>query len=464
MYEPPPTTHYAIQYNKACNGRNELPTIDGIDVAQAKVICDDISSCVSFERAPSGSKFQFSKSCNKYTDSYSGSWSLYIKSAAPPPPPPPSPPPPNPPRSPPPNPPPLPPPPSPPPPSSPPPDITAEAFELNTIITVEPGVCSLIPSLQHITVSGMGAGVTVPATLTHMNGVPGEHAQLKVNDKNVISPHEVRNGDQLRINVCAPLVFGFKETFELKYGTHDDTVTVYTLNAPPPNPPPVSPTPPTPPSPPPSPAPPPSPPPPLPPPPSPPSPPPPSPPPHPQSPPPPPTPPPSPPQPPFPGFVNNTEDVEFDTEVGDENNYLRSEPGTYTRVQAVSVVFALSPAVAKMRGANLFKFRVNNNGDHNTGVNNAKFWQDGGRVSIVNAFLDVEKCVDDSCDHSKCEITAAYPWCNIRVLLEPDDYILQVFGLQNSYTAAGEDAQVDIEPEGKVCGHVSDLGSSACSQ
>ena len=50
-------------------------------------------------------------------------------------------------------PPPAPPPPLPPlPPSPPPPDISAEAFELNAIIPVEPGVCSLIPSSEHLTV------------------------------------------------------------------------------------------------------------------------------------------------------------------------------------------------------------------------------------------------------------------------------------------------------------------------
>jgi len=88
----------------------------------------------------------------------------------------------------------------------------------------------------------------------------------------------------------------------------------------------------------------------------------------------------------------------------------------YTRIQAVSVVFGLSPSIAKLGGSNLFKFRVNN----------AKFWQDGGRVSIINQFLDVEKCVDDSCDLSNCKITAANPWCVIRVMLEPADYIFQV--------------------------------------
>ena len=31
-----------------------------------------------------------------------------------------------------------------------------------------------------------------------------------VNNKNVSSPHDVRNGDKLRIIVCTPLVFGFE--------------------------------------------------------------------------------------------------------------------------------------------------------------------------------------------------------------------------------------------------------------
>jgi hypothetical protein len=44
----------------ACAGRNELPAVTGINVAQAKVICYDISSCVSFEKAPMGSKYRFS--------------------------------------------------------------------------------------------------------------------------------------------------------------------------------------------------------------------------------------------------------------------------------------------------------------------------------------------------------------------------------------------------------------------
>jgi hypothetical protein len=130
-------------------------------------------------------------------------------------------------------------------------------------------VCSEIPSSEHITVSGLGNGITVPATLTHVNPTTlGEHAQLVLNGVNVSSPASVRNGDELRIIVCAPLVFGFNEKFELKYGHHDDTITVHTLHAPPPRPPPRPP-PPSPPSPP-------SPPPPNPPPPMPPSPPPPN--------------------------------------------------------------------------------------------------------------------------------------------------------------------------------------------
>lgn len=141
---------------------------------------------------------------------------------------------------PPPSPPPLPPPsPSPPPPSPapPPPDITAHAFELNTSIMVVPGACSLIPSSQSIVVAGLGDSVAVNATLTPNTNAGG---QLLVNGVNVTttSPVLVRNGDLLRVRVCAPAVFGFNETFSLMYGNQDDTVRVTTANAPPPSPPP----------------------------------------------------------------------------------------------------------------------------------------------------------------------------------------------------------------------------------
>ena len=179
-----------------------------------------------------------------------------------------------------------PPPPSPPPtpPSPPPPDITALAFELNTTITVDPGTCSMIPSNESVMVSGLGPDVMVNATLSPSDGFQSAH--LLLNGVNASSPTLVRNGDKLRVLVCAPPSYGFNETISLQYGEQDDTVTVVTLHAPPPNPPPPSPSPPPP-------SPPPSPPPPSPPPPSPPpSPPPPSPPT-----PPPPSPPPSPPPP-----------------------------------------------------------------------------------------------------------------------------------------------------------------------
>ena len=107
----------------------------------------------------------------------------------------------------------------------------------------------------------------------------------------------------------------------------------------------------------------------------------------------------------------------------------------YTRVQLISAVFSLTPALARLNGANMFKFRMNN----------ANFWRDGGRLSIVNSYMDVEMCVDKSCDLSNCIITDVSPWCVINVLLDPNDYILQVFGLQNAYTAAGKDALVDLE-------------------
>ena len=37
-----------------------------------------------------------------------------------------------------------------------------EAFELNTIITVEPGVCSLIPSSEHLTVGRCKVSLSNP--------------------------------------------------------------------------------------------------------------------------------------------------------------------------------------------------------------------------------------------------------------------------------------------------------------
>jgi hypothetical protein len=136
------------------------------------------------------------------------------------------------------------PPPSPPPlPSPPPPDITALAFETNTSITVEPGVCSLIPSVDRdpIVVSGLGQDVVVMATLTPDLGF--DHTQLMANGQNVTSPAPVRNGDELRVLVCAADTFGFNQTFSLAYGEQDNTVTVYTVQAspPPPSPPPPPP-------------------------------------------------------------------------------------------------------------------------------------------------------------------------------------------------------------------------------
>ena len=73
---PKRDTTRARDYSKtewvACDGRNELPTIWGITIAQAKVICDDIPSCVSFEESPpvihtsfqdGDPEYQFSESC-----------------------------------------------------------------------------------------------------------------------------------------------------------------------------------------------------------------------------------------------------------------------------------------------------------------------------------------------------------------------------------------------------------------
>jgi hypothetical protein len=208
--------------------------------------------------------------------------------------------------SPPPNPP--PPPPAPPPPA--PPDITVDAFNLSASLTVEPSACVLIPENDKVVVDGLGDGIPVSAYLTpHPYGATAMAVyQMIVNGLNVISPAALENGDTLRVYLCAPVEFGFNETFRLTYGEHVDTIRVSTLFAPPPNPPPASPSPPPPPTPPPrSPAPPP------------PSPPPPSPPPA----PPPPSPPPPPPSPPPPDIT---------AEAFELNTTITVEPGACSMI------------------------------------------------------------------------------------------------------------------------------------
>jgi len=124
-------------------------------------------------------------------DSSAGGKPPPTPSPPPPSPPPPAPPPPNPPPS---------------PPSPPPPDVTAEAFELSTSITLNPSACTLIPSDKPIEVAGLGGGVSVLADLVpHLFGSRGEQfSQLLVNGQNVSSPNSVKNGDRLRVLVCAP--------------------------------------------------------------------------------------------------------------------------------------------------------------------------------------------------------------------------------------------------------------------
>jgi len=83
----------------------------------------------------------------------------------------------------------------------------------------------------------VGPAVLVNATLSPNDGL--ENAQLLLNGKDAASPVLVQSGDKLRVLVCAPLQYGFEETFSLEYGDQDDTVTVYTLTpSPPPSPPP----------------------------------------------------------------------------------------------------------------------------------------------------------------------------------------------------------------------------------
>jgi hypothetical protein len=156
--------------------------------------------------------------------------------------PPPNPPPPSP-SPPPPSPPPSPPPPSPPPPSpppSPPPDVTALAFELDASIVLAPGACALVPSEQPVFVSGLGAGITVGATLSTQTS---DFAQLMRDGGNVTSPALVQNDDELRVRVCTPRIDGFSDAFTLSYGEQSRTVIVTTQHSPPSPPP--SPPPPT---------------------------------------------------------------------------------------------------------------------------------------------------------------------------------------------------------------------------
>jgi hypothetical protein len=117
---------------------------------------------------------------------------------------------------------------SPPPPSQP-PDTIAHAFTLNAtsfFMMVADG-CALFPASTAITVSGLGDGVAVEATLTPVS----IHATLYKNSVNVTSPINVRNNDILRINVCANGVFDLNQTFQLNYGGQRDTLTVFTSSA-----------------------------------------------------------------------------------------------------------------------------------------------------------------------------------------------------------------------------------------
>jgi hypothetical protein len=113
------------------------------------------------------------------------------------------------------------------PPSPPPPDVRADSFVFtNASITVKPGVCSMIPSSDSVMVSGLGNGVMVEATLSPDVGF--NRSELIVNNASVSSPTTVRNGDSLRVLVCAPTVYGASETFTLMYGGQTNMISVHT--------------------------------------------------------------------------------------------------------------------------------------------------------------------------------------------------------------------------------------------
>lgn len=158
------------------------------------------------------------------------------------------------------------------------------------------------PEKEHnvLDVEGLADDVTVDAEIASEDPEVANYTKLFINGKATdINKAPVKNGDTIRIEVCAAETYQTTRTVSLRYGNHKDVVKLTTVFAPPPSPPPSPPSPPPPPSPP---SPPPTPP--LPPPPPPlPPPPPPSPPPPPPSPPPPsPSPPPSPPSPPPPPY------------------------------------------------------------------------------------------------------------------------------------------------------------------
>jgi hypothetical protein len=91
---------------------------------------------------------------------------------------------------------------------------------------VEPGTCSLIPSEESVVVSGLGDGVMVNASVTPHYSF--ENTQLLLNGFDTVQPVLVTNGDKLRVLVCAPVQFGFNETFIMEYGHNADTITVVT--------------------------------------------------------------------------------------------------------------------------------------------------------------------------------------------------------------------------------------------
>jgi hypothetical protein len=131
---------------------------------------------------------------------------------------------------------------------------------MDATVTVQPGTCFWIPTDANLTVTGLGEGVHVNASLTtpeNTSFIP----LIQLNGENVTSPVQVENDDTIRALMCASPKWGKGHFFSLCYGNQSNSVLVKTVSAPPPpNPlppnPPPAPSPPPPPNPPPPPSPP----------------------------------------------------------------------------------------------------------------------------------------------------------------------------------------------------------------
>jgi hypothetical protein len=69
---------WTVYSEKACAGRNELPSQSGITIVDAQAWCQDNAACVSFERMPTAGSFQFSTSCTPSTYATYSNFDLYV--------------------------------------------------------------------------------------------------------------------------------------------------------------------------------------------------------------------------------------------------------------------------------------------------------------------------------------------------------------------------------------------------